>query len=166
MFRRKTPEEIAAQDAERQQRLERHQEIGQRISETVASRREVLRTEIEEELSQLRQIIPQSLTLAEQARQAFESGANLFQAALTLSSSSGSVSVLGGAQARLTNQNHASTLDGIERLGWRLEHASYVFRITETTSRDKLLSSGQQEAVSGEIVAVYIFRRRTDGSRA
>jgi len=49
-------------------------------------------------------------------------------------------------------------LDSIEAEGWLLEHAGYVYRVTRTISRDKLLSSGQQEAVEGEIVGIYIFR--------
>lgn len=61
-----------------------------------------------------------------------------------------------------TNDDHSSTLSAIESQGWRHEHADYVYRTTGASSRDKLLSSGQQESMSGEILGVYIFRATAD----
>jgi hypothetical protein len=55
--------------------------------------------------------------------------------------------------------HHGATLSAIEAEGWRLEHADYVFHETGSVSRDKLLSSGQTAAVTGEVVGIYIFRR-------
>jgi len=62
--------------------------------------------------------------------------------------------------------DHTSILDAIEEHGWHLEHVNYVFRMTEIVSRDKFLSSGQQEAVSGEVLAIYLFRMGKDNQRA
>lgn len=38
--------------------------------------------------------------------------------------------------------DHTSILEAVEEHGWHLEHVNYVFRMTETVSRDKFLSSG------------------------
>lgn len=92
------------------------------------------------------------------ARAARASGARLFQASLPLSQTSGHTVALVGAYVATTTTEHGSVLDAIEAEGWRLEHSGYVYRVTGSVSRDKLLSSGQQEAVNGEIVGVYIFR--------
>lgn len=52
----------------------------------------------------------------------------------------------------------ASTLAAIEGLGWRLEHVGYVFLVTGETSTDKMFISGEQTAVSGKTVGIYLFR--------
>lgn len=66
-----------------------------------------------------------------------------------------------GAFTSTKDSQHASILDTIEAEGWLLEHAGYVYRVTRSISRDKFLSSGQQEAVEGEIIGIYIFRIKT-----
>jgi|CXWL01.1.fsa_nt_gi hypothetical protein len=95
---------------------------------------------------------------ADQARAAKAAGVRLFQLALPLSQTTGHAVAMVGTYASTTTARHASILDSIEAEGWRLEHAAYVYRVTGSVSRDKFLSSGQQEAVHGEIVGVYIFR--------
>jgi len=97
-----------------------------------------------------------------QARAAWDAGAKLFQTALELSSTEGHVVAMQGAYATTDTKDHTSALDSIEAEGWWLEHAAYVYRVTGSVSRDKFLSSGQQEAVHGEIVGIYIFRRRPE----
>lgn len=66
-----------------------------------------------------------------------------------------------GAYVDTKDSEHAFILDSIEAEGWVLKHAGYVYRITRSFSRDKLLSSGQQEAVEGQIVGIYIFRHES-----
>lgn len=61
-----------------------------------------------------------------------------------------------------TTQSHAETLAAIEAIGWRLEHVGYVFVVTDENTRHNLFLSGQQVAVSGETVGIYLFR--TTGS--
>ncbi len=56
------------------------------------------------------------------------------------------------------SQSHVGTLAAIESVGWRLEHVGHVFVVTSESSRDKLLSSGQQTAVSGNTIGIYLFR--------
>ncbi len=64
-----------------------------------------------------------------------------------------------GAFANSTKiEDYSGTIQAIEDEGWHLEHVGYIYRITGSESRDKFLASGQQEAVSGEIVGIYIFR--------
>ena len=49
-------------------------------------------------------------------------------------------------------------LTAVEAEGWDLVTAGYTFRQTGGASRDKLLASGQQIAVTGETLGVYLFR--------
>jgi hypothetical protein len=95
-----------------------------------------------------------------QARLALDAGSKIFQVSLPLSKTAAMVGALTPATTATKTAEHGSVLDAIESVGWRLEHANYVYRVTGSISRDKLLSSGQQEAVSGEIVGIYIFRHR------
>lgn len=54
--------------------------------------------------------------------------------------------------------SYAGLLSDIEDIGWRLEHVGYYFMITEESSRDKLLSTGQRTQVSGQTMGVYLFK--------
>lgn len=93
-----------------------------------------------------------------QAKAARAAGARLLQVSLPLSQTTGHTLAMVGAFATSSTTEHSSVLEKIETEGWKLEHAAYVYRVTGSVSRDKFLSSGQQEAVHGEIVGVYIFR--------
>jgi hypothetical protein len=53
---------------------------------------------------------------------------------------------------------HAGTLAAIEAIGWHLEHVGYIFMITGESSSDRILGGGQNTAVSGETVGIYLFR--------
>jgi hypothetical protein len=55
----------------------------------------------------------------------------------------------------------ATILDAVENEGWYLEHVGYVYRLTESDSRTKFMSSGLQAAFGGEIIGIYLFRRST-----
>lgn len=50
-------------------------------------------------------------------------------------------------------------LEKIEAQGWSLFHGGYVFQELGSESRDKFLASGQNVAVSGRVLGIYIFRR-------
>lgn len=52
-----------------------------------------------------------------------------------------------------------SELEKIETEGWHLVHAGYAFQEMGSESRDKFLGSGQNVAVSGRVIGIYIFRR-------
>jgi hypothetical protein len=72
--------------------------------------------------------------------------------------------------AKLSHEMHTRTRDSgdlvgqiltsIEDEGWQLVEAGFAFRQTGQASRDKFLASGQQVAVMGDTVGVYLFRAR------
>jgi hypothetical protein len=70
---------------------------------------------------------------------------------------------LGYADTSRTKQ-HAGAPDllgKIEELGWRLEHATWLFIETGSSSREKLLSGGGRTTVTGRVVGIYLFRAKT-----
>jgi len=115
------------------------------------------------------------------AQLAFDAGESFFQVQRVISETKGNVLAMIGAQAfssevdqsagslaglmnwssRTHNLPITQTLAAIERIGWALAHVGYTYRETYSESRDKFLASGQQIATSGEIVAIYLFRRPT-----
>jgi hypothetical protein len=64
----------------------------------------------------------------------------------------------GAASGTQAVASSAGTLRDIERVGWRLEHASHVFMVTGQTSTERVFLSGENTAVSGSMVGVYLFR--------
>ena len=95
---------------------------------------------------------------AEQARAVRAAGARMFQIVLLVSDTAGFVVELSGTVTSTRTVAQTGVLETIEAEGWKLEHVGYVYRIISTVSRDKLFSSGQQEAVTGELVGIYLFR--------
>lgn len=91
------------------------------------------------------------------ATAAMEEGQAFFEVQLEVGGLSGSAS-FGSASGRRTTSSSAVILGEIEQLGWRLEHAGYYFMITGETSTKKVLVSGDETAVSGVTVGVYLFR--------
>jgi hypothetical protein len=82
----------------------------------------------------------------------------MFQIVLLVSDTAGFVVELSGTVTSTRTVAQTGVLETIEAEGWKLEHVGYVYRIISTVSRDKLFSSGQQEAVTGELVGIYLFR--------
>jgi hypothetical protein len=64
----------------------------------------------------------------------------------------------GMATGSRTVSSSAAVLGQIEEVGWRLEHASYFFMVTGESSTDRFFLTGQETAVSGQTVGVYLFR--------
>lgn len=98
----------------------------------------------------------------EKALAAKMAGSKLYQIVLPLSTTRGGVVPMMTVFTASETTNHSSILEAVEEHGWHLEHVNHVFRMTETVSRDKFLSSGQQEAISGEVLGIYLFRMTTD----
>jgi hypothetical protein len=100
------------------------------------------------------------------ARAARQSGRRIFQVSIPVSETERTV--MGLMSGSKDDMRHREALDvggvleEVELEGWRFESAGYVFEQTGSVSRDKLLSSGQTERVTGRLVGVYIFRA-TDG---
>jgi len=91
------------------------------------------------------------------ATAAKEAGQPFFEVQLEVGSHTGSAG-FGSATGRRTMSSSAATLGEIEKLGWRLEHAGYYFMITGETSTGRAFVSGEETAVSGVTVGVYLFR--------
>lgn len=95
------------------------------------------------------------------ATTAKERDEGFFEIQLTVGSSRRDSTVWGTnttSLGRNKTRTYTGLLSEIEAVGWRLEHVGYVFIVTAESSRDKFLASGQQTAVSGETVGIYLFR--------
>lgn len=97
------------------------------------------------------------------ARSAHEAGARFFEIELTHSSLTGIANLAwtatGVERHERKHTGAPDTLGQIEEEGWHLEHASWVYVERGQNSRDKLLASGQQTVVQGEIRGIFLFRR-------
>jgi hypothetical protein len=103
-----------------------------------------------------------------QARAAKQAGERFFQIELQLDSSeqtgwSKAVADTRGKTHRYSGQ--ATILTNIEKEGWELMHAGFVFKETGQVSRDKFLSSGQQVSTWGSTFGVYLFRATNEPAR-
>ena len=67
----------------------------------------------------------------------------------------------GTGSGNVTEKRHdvVSDIAAIEEQGWRLDSSDHFFMQTAEMSRDKLFSTGQQAAIAGKIIGVYLFRR-------
>lgn len=140
MVLRRDPDKSAAKALAKQQR----QEEKQRLADELARQR------AEEAFLNS----PQG-----RARTAKGLGQRLFQISLPLLSTERTIFNLGDIRSvKTTSAEHQDVLSSVEEEGWRLEHTGYVFRETGSVSRDKLLSSGQEATVTGEIWGIYVFR--------
>ena len=80
------------------------------------------------------------------ARAAKARGATIFQVDIPLSTTMGYTTALVGAFANTSETaDFSHTIQAIEKEGWHLEHAGYVYRVTGSVSRDKLLDSRSHE---------------------
>jgi hypothetical protein len=96
------------------------------------------------------------------ATTAKEAGHRFFEAQLQVGGHEGTAG-FGSTTSRRTAASSAVTLEEIEKLGWRLEHASYFFMITRESSTDHFMVSGQDTAISGVTMGVYLFRNANVG---
>jgi hypothetical protein len=103
-----------------------------------------------------------------QARAAKQAGERYFQIELQLDSSEQTAWSKAVADRRGKTQHYsgqATILTNIEKEGWELMHAGFVFKETGQVSRDKLLSSGQQVSTWGSTFGVYLFRATNEPAR-
>lgn len=91
-------------------------------------------------------------------------GDRFFQLELQTTELAGHSSDFWVSDVSKTRRTNGATdiLGQIEELGWRLEHAGWVFIETGTSSRDKVLSSGERTTTSGRVEGVYLFRSVAD----
>jgi hypothetical protein len=90
-----------------------------------------------------------------------EEGQPFFEVQLEVGGHTGSA-WFGSAEGRRTTASSAAVLGEIEKLGWRLEHASYYFMVTGETSTDRIFLSGEATAMSGVTIGAYLFRNSRD----
>ncbi|HEY2796152.1 MAG TPA: hypothetical protein VGJ28_27550 [Micromonosporaceae bacterium] len=96
-----------------------------------------------------------------QATDAMEHGDGFLEIQLVVGASIRQSSVFdaaGQTTGSHTSINNGETLARIEALGWRLEHVGYVFQVTGEASHDRFLGAGENIAVSGRTVGIYLFR--------
>lgn len=93
-----------------------------------------------------------------QARIAREKGVKIFQIDMPLSKTRGFAFFGSASVSSSKTKNYSNLIQRIEAEGWHLEHVDYIYRFDKITSTSKAIVSGQQEAVRGEIIGIYIFR--------
>lgn len=96
-----------------------------------------------------------------QAEAALKRGSRFFQFSMPASSLSGERSWYGSSSNSIVSaraDDGPDVLTRIEDLGWRLEHASYVFVETGASTSQRFLSSGQGVVTEGTVQGVYLFR--------
>lgn len=96
---------------------------------------------------------------ARDAKRAHERGDQYFQVAMPLSARKGSVYWHMPTSSERTNDAAGDVVNAIARTGWRLLDTTMAFVPVAETSRDKFLKSGQQTAITGEMVCSYTFER-------
>ena len=94
------------------------------------------------------------------ARTAKEEGRKVFQYVEKLSETVGETIPMIGAftSGQQSEGVIISAIEDIESEGWILINDNYIFQLTGSVSRDKFLSSGLEEAASGQLIGIYTFR--------
>ena len=72
----------------------------------------------------------------------------------------------GQAESSHQVSSSAAVLAQVEAVGWRLEQAGYFFAVTGQSSTERVFLSGENTAVTGVTVGVYLFRRTGDAPAA
>ncbi|SEM12298.1 hypothetical protein SAMN04489760_104176 [Syntrophus gentianae] len=91
------------------------------------------------------------------AREAKSAGIKIFQIDLPINKPKGDTALI-GALKRRNPQDYRNVIKSIEEEGWRFDHVSCVYCITDNAIKGKILSSGQEETRSNEIFGSFIFR--------
>jgi hypothetical protein len=95
---------------------------------------------------------------AGRARTAKSEGMKIFQIDISMSRTKGEANFGSSSTDVDKIMDNSKIIQSIEEEGWRLEHANYVYRMTESMSTDKVFQSGKREAINGDVVGIYIFR--------
>ncbi|HEY6933864.1 MAG TPA: hypothetical protein VI452_10725 [Marmoricola sp.] len=132
-------------------------EAERREREAQRAREDAARAERERQAQEARARAAFLATPIGAATAAKEEGQTFLEVQLEVGGHVGSAG-FGSIDGRRTEASSAATLAEIERVGWRLEHASYFFMVTGETSTARVFMSGEATAVSGVTVGVYLFR--------
>lgn len=143
VFKSKSPEEKAAEAAQRQRD----------------------QTQKEQQRQQIRAEKERAAFLASpvgQAETAFARGDQVFQYSHSVMSQHAIIVAMVGSNTTKTTTDPSEILNAVCRQGWELVNGSFVFVVEGEQSRDKFLASGQNVAVKGQTVGYYLFRRCAD----
>ncbi|KQY56108.1 hypothetical protein ASD11_16730 [Aeromicrobium sp. Root495] len=127
--------------------------------ERVEAARQVAQAEQDKKDAAARAFAARAASPVGRAELAHEAGHRFFEIQLDVSQTQGTAffGEVRGNESR--SDAHLGVLGEIEAVGWRLEHAGYVFVETGQESTDKFVSTGQRIAVTGKTVGIYLFRR-------
>jgi hypothetical protein len=98
-------------------------------------------------------------TPAGRARQAFESGDQVFQYAIDVMSQQAIIVAMVGSRTSAKTTDPSVILNSVCAEGWDLVNGSFVFVEQGMQSRDKFMSSGQNVAIKGTTAGYYLFKR-------
>jgi hypothetical protein len=143
VFKNKTAEEKAAEDAQR----ERDQAWKEQQRRQAAAEKE------------------RAAFLASpvgQAETGFARGDQVFQYSHSVMSQQAIIVAMVGSNTSKTTTDPSEILNAVCRQGWELVNGSFVFVVEGEQSRDKFMASGQNVAVKGQTVGYYLFRRCAD----
>jgi hypothetical protein len=132
-------------------------EAGRREREAERARAKAEASEQARQAEQARRYAQYLRTPVGAAAAAKEAGQVFFEIQLEVGGHTGSAS-WGMASGQRTAASSAAMLGEIERVGWRLEHASYFYMVTGETSTARTFASGEATVVQGTTVGVYLFR--------
>lgn len=93
-----------------------------------------------------------------QARQARAVGRSVFQLTLVINQTTGHSSMFGTATEKGGFTDTASVIESIEAEGWQLVNVGYVFRPLGSASRERIIGRTENEAISGEVIGIHLFR--------
>ena len=168
-----TPEERAKKREQREEeRVRRSRERVQQEELRREQEREYYAQQ-EKQVKKREEVNRKTESPAQKARTARKWGHEIFQFIEVITETKGMVVPMVGVfvsdeTGEMGLQNTAATarenkpaIEQIEAEGWNLINAGYVFQQTGSESRDKLLASGQQEAISGRVLGIYTFRLNT-----
>jgi hypothetical protein len=96
------------------------------------------------------------------ARNAFGAGHQVFQFTAPLAKQTGRTIMLDSAKSKNVEFDTSNDVNGVIAEGWEFSNMTQAFRPTTEVSRDKFMSSGQQTAVSGVMMATYVFIRKEE----
>ena len=140
MALRKSPEEKAARQAEKERKAAKAADQ-KRLQEIERQRRIFFSTP------------------AGRARDAFDEGDRVFQCSFNVMSQQAILVAMIGSSTSKSTTDPTDILNSVCREGWELLTGSFVFVEEGSQSRDKFLSSGQNVAVKGATMGYYLFKR-------
>lgn len=95
-----------------------------------------------------------------QAKLAHQRGDAVFQLAMPLRGQKAVIVPMAGGTSVATEKDWTAELNEVVSVGWDLVNGSVVFVQTGQESREKFMASGQNVAISGQVIGYYLFKRR------